>query len=60
MEQHFRNEYAEAVTEAARSFIDIRQEFQGRGAMFDQLRGTVTTHLTPNLDSLKTEQENCV
>ena len=31
--EHFRNEYVEAVTETAMSFISIRQEFQGRGAL---------------------------
>ena len=55
---HCRNEHAEGMTEVARSLIDIRQEFQGRGAMFDQLRRTVTAHFMPNLDNLKTEQEN--
>ena len=43
---HFRNEFAEAMTEAAGSFIDIRQEFQGRRAMFEQLRRLVKTHIT--------------
>ena len=54
----FRNEYAEGMTEAARSFIEIRQEFQGRGAMFVQLRKSVTHHLMPNLRTLKTEHES--
>ena len=43
-----KSEYAEGMTEVARSFIHIRQEFQGRGAMFDQLRRTMTTQLMPN------------
>ena len=54
----FRNEYTEGMTEAARSFTDIRQEFQGRGAMFEQLRRTVNTHIMLNMDILKTEQGN--
>ena len=56
--EHFRNEYAEAMTETAMSFINIRQEFQGRGAMFEQLHGLVNTHIMPNMDSLKAEQDN--
>ena len=40
------------------SFISIRQEFQGRGARFEQLRGLVNTQLVPEVDGLKTEQDN--
>ena len=56
--ERFRDEYTEAMMEAAMSFINIRQEFQGQGAMFDQLRRLVNTRIEPNMDSLKTEQNN--
>ena len=42
------------MTEAARSLIDIHQEIQGRGAMFEQLQNCDK----PSPETLKTEQKN--
>ena len=46
------------MREAAMSFISICQEFQGRGARFEQLRGLVNTHIMPKMDNMQTEQDN--
>ena len=37
--EHFRSEFMEAMTETAMSFINICQDLQGQGDMFEQLRG---------------------
>ena len=61
LEQRFeqlRHEYAVSMTEAARTFVLMRQEFQNRDVMFEQLHRTVLSHHMPNLDILRTEQEN--
>ena len=54
----FRHEFTEAMTEIAMSFVQIHQEFHGRGARFEQLRTLADTHLIPTMDKLQTELEN--
>ena len=46
------------MAEIAMSFVHIRQEFQGEGARFEQLRTHVHTHLLSRMDELQTELEN--
>ena len=54
----FRSEYIETMRETAMSFINIRQEVQGRGARFERFRDMVNAQLKHQLDGIQAEQIN--